>query len=165
MPLWALAWINIVNNFPTAGWYVHRGIGMWSTSELRIHLKNSVPRLANYTISNAIMELAGLLEHTPIGDDLGQGIVEGGRPRLIKRIGTEPCDAAILYAFGRLYVSYGKPFLPFNASLTWPWIIFGCDKKFVLERLVVVEVQREGIVICNTNREGWLCGNTIISYL
>ena len=65
---WQLLWANVVFNFRTAAWYVfHAGIGVWTTTELRSRLGEAVPRLAKRTVSNAVLELAGLLERTPGG--------------------------------------------------------------------------------------------------
>lgn len=104
LELWELLWVNVVFNFPTARWYIHLGTGSWTTTELRTHLKMLVSRLADRTVNNAIMELIGTLEHTPIGDELGQGCVTSGRPRCVTRREVEPCEAAIIHSIGRLYL-------------------------------------------------------------
>lgn len=58
-----------------------------------------MPRLKNWTISNAIQEIIGLCERTPIGDELGQGeVTYDRRNRIVWRRGFEPCDEAIMMA-------------------------------------------------------------------
>lgn len=116
--LWELLWVNVVFGIPIACWYAHLGQGEWTTTELKLLLRASVPRLADRTVSNAIMELAGLLELTPVGDDLGQGHVMQGRPRRLVRRGVEPCDAAIVHSLGRLYLQQGQTGLPWDSDLT-----------------------------------------------
>lgn len=170
LELWELLWVNVVFNFPTARWYVHLGLGSWTTTELRSSLKKSVPRLADWTVSNAIMELAGILERTPVGSELGQGRVTADRPRCITRCGIEPCDAAIVHSLGRLYLQQQRGCLSWKEELTWPWVVFGCRREFVLGRLLFMDneyfsVDEEGVVISTTDREGWLCGSIVTSFL
>jgi hypothetical protein len=112
-PLWAwqLLWVNLVFNWPAARWYVlEMGRGEWTATELRAALQATVPRLAVRTVSNAILELVGLLERTPIGGELGQGEVRPGRPRRVRREGLPgPATSAMLYAAQRLFLSIGRP--------------------------------------------------------
>lgn len=168
--LWELLWVNVIFNFPTAHWYVHLGNGDWTTTELKAQLRAAVPRLAERTASNAIMELAGLLERTPVGGELGQGHVQRGRPRRFIRRGIEPCDVALIHALGRLYLQYDKTRLNWNDDLTWPWVVFGCSRQFVLERLTILDqnhfdIDEQGIIFRTTDREWWLCGNMMTTLL
>jgi len=165
-PLWELLWANVVFSFATACWYAHRGTGTWTTSELRAMLQKSVPRLAEYTISNSVMELAGLLERTPVGTGLGQGEVNRERPRRITRSGRQPGDVAILHCLRQLCLQQHRCRLEWSSSLTWPWIVFGCSRQFVLERLTgldrdgFLEVDQQGVTLA----EGWQqCGDTLTS--
>ncbi|RJX19216.1 MAG: hypothetical protein C4570_05555 [Ammonifex sp.] len=137
--LWELLWVNVVFTFPTARWYVHLGQGKWATTELKSLLRTAVPRLAERTASNAIMELAGLLERTPVGNELGQGQVTAGRPRRLVRRGGEPCDAAIVHALGRLFIKQSRTNLSWDDDLVWPWVVFGCSRQFILERLTIID--------------------------
>lgn len=168
--LWELLWVNVVFNFPTARWYVHLGQGAWTTTELKSLLRATVPRLAERTASNAIMELAGLLERTPVGDELGQGHVTGGRPRRLTRRGVNPCDAAIVHALGRLYFQQGKTRLSWDGDLLWPWVVFGCSPQFVLERLTIIDqnycdIDPQGVTIRIGDKEWWQCGGMMITLL
>lgn len=168
--LWELLWVNVVFNFPTARWYVHLGRGEWTTAELKSLLRAVVPRLAEWTVSNAIMELAGLLERTPVGNELGQGYVMEGRPRRLIRRGAEPCDAAIVHALGQLYVQQGQTRLPWDSDSTWPWVVFGCSRRFVLERLAIIDqncfdIDEQGVTIRVEDKEWWQCGGMTISLL
>lgn len=169
-PLWELLWVNVVFAFPTARWYVHLGLGAWNTTELRVLLRQAVPRLAARTINNAILEIVGFFERTPVGGVLGQGVVNRGRPRRVVRCGAQPGDAALIHCMGQLYLQEGKGKLLWTADLTWPWVVFGCSRKFVLERLIVLDqeyfkVDEEGITIHLTDEEGWRCGAIPISWL
>jgi hypothetical protein len=168
--LWELLWVNVVFNFPTACWYVHLGNGEWTTTELKAQLRAAVPRLAEWTASNAIMELAGLLERTPVGGELGQGYVQRGRPRRLIRRGIEPCDVALIHALGRLYLQHDQTRIAWNDDLTWPWVVFGCSRQFVLERLTILDqnhfdIDEQGIIFRTTDREWWLCGNMMTTLL
>ncbi|WP_177223976.1 hypothetical protein [Neomoorella thermoacetica] len=44
---------------------------VWTTTELKALLRQAVPLLAERTAANAIMELAGPLERTPVSSELG----------------------------------------------------------------------------------------------
>lgn len=164
LSLWQLLWVNVVFNFPTARWYVHLGKSEWTTTELKSQLQATVPRLSERTASNAIMELVGLLERTPVGDELGQGQVTGERPRCVVRRGAEPCDAAVVFTLGWLYLSQGQTRLLWDDDLTWPWVVFGCSRQFILERLTIIvqdyfEIDEQGVTFCRTDKEWWQCGN------
>lgn len=135
LPLWELLWVNVVFNFPTARWYVNLGCSEWTTNELKFLLHLAVPRLGARTVSNAIMELVGFLERTPVGDVLGQGLVVHGRPRRIRRFGWEPSERAVLHCLRCLFVEQGVTTLCWDRDLTWPWVVFGCEREFVLSRL------------------------------
>ncbi|TEB13786.1 hypothetical protein [Pelotomaculum propionicicum] len=165
LELWELLWVNVVFNFPTAGWYARLGPGQRTTSELRYLLQAALP-LANWTISNAVMELAGLLERTPVGRELGQGEVSGGRPRRLTRRGTAPTDAAIMMAVGRLYLKEQRSCLKWDDDLIWPWTVFGCGREAVLARLFdlqpgSLELNETGVIIRNLDREWWECGSIL----
>lgn len=168
--LWELLWVNVVFGFPPAHWYVHLGLGERTTTELRSLLQTTIPRLAERTVSNAIVELVGLLERTPIGDELGQGKVRETRPRRVIRCGVEPCDAAIVHALGRLYLRHGQDIIHFDSDLTWPWVVFGCSRRFVLERLTIIDqdcfdIDEHGVTIRIQGEEWWQCGDTMNSLL
>jgi len=137
LPLWELLWVNVVFSFPTARWYVHLGCGEWTTSELKSLLHLDVPRLAARTVSNAVTELAGLLERSPVGELLDQGIVVADRRgRRIRRLGWEPSERAVLHCLRCLFVERGVTTLHWDRDLTWPWVVFGCTREFVLGRLI-----------------------------
>ena len=170
LSLWELLWVNVVFSFPTARWYAHLGLGTWSTTELKAMLEQSVPRLAERTVINAIMELAGLLERTPVGRELGQGYVSGDKPRRISRIGREPNDSAIIHSFGKLYLQQDRTRLLWSDDVTWPWVVFGCNRNCVLGRLTNMDhdhfkIDDKGITICLSEKEEWQCGDIAISWL
>jgi len=136
LPLWELLWVNVVFSFPTARWYAHLGQGEWTTTELKLLLrKEAVRRLSGWTASNAIMELAGLLECTPVGAELQQGRVILGSPRRLVRAGTEPSDQALLHAVRWLCKEEGPGTIPWDRDQTWPWVIFGCERRSIMLRL------------------------------
>ncbi|HED00228.1 MAG TPA: hypothetical protein ENN18_07585 [Proteobacteria bacterium] len=132
--LWELLWVNVVFSFPTALWYVMRlGMGQWSTAILRDCLLADVPRLSKRTVINAIMELVGLLERTPIGTQLGQGEVSETRPRIVARKGlAHPSWSGICYNLISLFQKEGSGGLNIDSGLPWPWIVFGCTREFCL---------------------------------
>ena len=134
---WQVLWVNVVFNFPTARWYALRmGVGEWDTVQLRQALHCAVPRLSRHTVSNAVLELAGLLERTPIGPEFGQGRVTKARPRLVCRQGL--CDIAtpaLLYAVRRLFLAEDRLYLALDEDLVWPWSVFGCPFEATLPQL------------------------------
>jgi len=163
LDLWQLLWVNVVFNFPTARWYIRLGLGEWTTSQLRSLLLTVIPDFAERTVSNAVMELVGLLERTPVGRELGQGEVSGGRPRRVTRRGMLPVDAAIMMAIGRLYLQEERPYLAWEDDLVWPWTVFGCARQAILPRLLDlhqndIEITETGLIIRNLDREWWECG-------
>ena len=170
LPLWELLWINVLFNFPTANWYATLGGIKWTTTELIELMHNSIPRLAKRTISNAIMELAGLLERTPVGTDLKQGQVLNGRPRTIVRTGCKPSDAAIMHCMDSLFIQQGRTQLHWHSDLLWPWIVFKCDRQFILERLTIIEqgifhLDKHGVSLRKNSKEGLQCGDIINTLL
>jgi hypothetical protein len=134
---WQIVWTNVVFRFATARWYVSEmGKGSWDTRALRTALGRAVPRLASRTAGNAILELVGTLERTPIGEDLGQGIVHPGRPRRVVRVGlASPAPQALAHAFRLLFLSEQRDVLRFDEGILWPWTVFGCDRAEALALL------------------------------
>ena len=94
---WELFWVSVVFNFPTAMWYVlNVKRETLTTKEFKERLRRSVTFLSTRTTVNAVNELVGLFEHTPIGTLLRQGIVEkDGKVRKITRLGIIPSEEAI----------------------------------------------------------------------
>jgi hypothetical protein len=135
--LWQLVWVNVVFGLTTAYWYVRLPeVPDLSTTLLAAELKRQVPRLAERTIRNAISGLVGLLERTPIGTELGQGIVSPTRPRTVRRVGlADPHPAALAHAMRRLFMREQRRELPIDEALLWPWIVFGCDSEEALLRM------------------------------
>lgn len=136
---WQLLWVSVCFNFPTARWYVSEfPSGSWRVDELKNALQRYVPRLAARTAYNAILELVGLLERTPVGRELGQGIVTPGRPRRVTRTGyPHPEWAAVSWALERLWEEEGRQALGLEEDLLWPWVIFGCNKQVILQQLLL----------------------------
>jgi len=104
---WEILWVNIVFNWPTARWYTsYIDRGLWTTTELGNMLCKAAPQLAERTVQDAILELVGLLQRTPVGLELGQGEVNLSRPRKIQRKGLpQPSWESIYHAFSRLFES------------------------------------------------------------
>lgn len=126
---WQILWANLTFRFPTAGWYVSEmGIGSWSTRQLRQALGRAVPRLSPRTVNNAIMELVGTLERTPLGSSLGQGAVTADRPRWVHRVGLgSPAPRALAHALRLAFLAERRATLHLDEAIRWPWIVFGCD--------------------------------------
>lgn len=172
LKLWELIWVKVVFNFPTARWYVHLRASKWTTTELKVLLKKDVPRLSERTISNAIQEIIGLCERTPIGDELGQGEVRyDRRNRVVWRRGFEPCDEAIMMALVHLFQETKSEKLSLQSDLSWPWIIFGCKREKVLEKLLYIRqnlfsITEESISLIGEKgeeEEKWLSGSILIT--
>jgi len=134
---WEILWVNVVFEFPTASWYVHRlGAGNWTTTEIRTLLNSDYPHLAQWTVSNAVMELVGLLERTPVGNELRQGEVSSGRPRDVRRTGLAfPSEGAVLLSLCRLFVQEKREHLCFDEQILWPWSVFACEKEYIMQVL------------------------------
>ncbi|MGD9819593.1 MAG: hypothetical protein AB7V04_12975 [Desulfomonilaceae bacterium] len=151
--VWQIMWINIVLQFATAWWFVSiLGKGSWSSSELKRLLPNHACYLAPRSASNAIMELLGLFERSPIGQELGQGVVSGHSPRSVKRIGlSTPSSAASNYSAFQLFLMTGSVKLSFDNHIPWPWVVFGCDKDYVISQIITnkcdwIEITSDEIV-------------------
>jgi hypothetical protein len=141
---WEILWVNVVFNWPTARWYISSvDKGMWTTTELVNMLCKAAPQLAKRTVQDAILELVGLLQHTPVGSELGQGEVSSSRPREIKRRGLpDPSWEAIYQAFSRLLEEEGRKQLGLNENLLWPWLVFGCSRDQVIKEILITEDER-----------------------
>lgn len=92
------------------------------------------------------------------------------RPRRLVRRGDQPSDAALIYALGRLYLQQGQARLPWSADLAWPWVVFGCIRQYVLERLTVVDqeyfiIDESGVTIYMAEKGERLCGDIVTSWL
>jgi len=130
---WQVSWVYMAFGFPLVRWYVcDLGLGSWNTRELRTALQDAVPHLACATIQNAIMELVGTLEHTPLGSELRQGRVLSTRPRTVIREGFLPDPRVAIYALYRLQQQTGARQLSLAMPALWPWTIFGCNPENVI---------------------------------
>lgn len=165
---WELLWVNVVFNFPTAAWYVEKlGLGRWTTTEMQELLRQNVPKLAQMTVNNAIMEIAGLLERTPVGIDLKQGEVFAGRPRSVRREGyRHPSGEAVFYALCRLFVKERKERLSLTENVLWPWIVFGCEPDYVVQKIILhgekwFALTEDSVSIKNPLKEWWECGSIL----
>lgn len=135
--LWQILWVNVVFNLASAYWYVLFYLDRRnSTTQLAQELREMVPRLAVRTTRNAIAGLVGLLQRTPIGTELGQGIVTDTRPRTVERVGLAyPDSRALVHAMRRLFQREGQGRLSLDQDLVWPWVVFGCNRDDALVRL------------------------------
>lgn len=165
---WELLWVNVVFNFPTAAWYVQKlGLGTWTTREVREQLLFSIPHLASRTVSNAVLELVGLLERTPVGREINQGEVSFTRPRRVQRRGhAYPSVEALCFAACRLFEREKRERLRLEENLLWPWVVFGCAQKYVLGRLLTqgqkwFEVTDECLIAKYIPEEWWACGSML----
>jgi len=139
--VWQLLWVNCAMDFATATWYVRQSFrsAQHTTTGLAKALQAFHPQLSYRTCYDAILELVGLLERTPVGRELGQGEVFPGSPRLVKRWGlANPAPGALLYAAVKLGQNQGRLTLGLDDDLTWPWIIFGCDRDDALITLATL---------------------------
>lgn len=136
---WEKFWVNVTFNFATAKWYVQRIRGhSYTTSQLVVMLSEDCSHLALRTVKDAIQELVGLLEKTPIGNELGQGVVEKLRPRKITRRGLSfPTNDGIMHNLNMLFRERKERKLYINAPFLWPWTVFACDKVEILHRITL----------------------------
>jgi len=134
---WQIVWVNSVFNFAIAFLYVRAPRSEeWSTKSLAISMLPQAGSLRPRTIRDGVQELIGLLERTPVGTQLGQGIVTRGRPRRVHRIGLPyPDPRALAHAARRLFLWENLTSLPLEADLVWPWTVFACDKYDALSML------------------------------
>ncbi|MEM2661513.1 MAG: hypothetical protein QXS74_09365 [Nitrososphaeria archaeon] len=175
---WEIFWINIVFNFRPAKCYVFKTYDeIWTnraytTSQLRDLLLSYYPMKSPRTISNAILELVGTLEYTPIGDKLRQGkVLRKGRAREVIREGYKPSAIGLNYSLMKLFNQQDTSSLDLNDErLLWPWIIFGCKKHDLLPEIVLSSkyYDLDGHIISLTKlaREEmpkWLNGSILIS--
>ncbi|MGB9903611.1 MAG: hypothetical protein ACPLQO_02940 [Desulfotomaculales bacterium] len=165
---WELLWVNVIFNFPTAAWYVQElGLGAWTTGKIKERLLFYAPHLALRTASNAVMELVGLLERTPVGREINQGEVFSLRPRRVQRRGhVYPSVEAICFAVFRLFEQEKRESLELRENLLWPWIIFGCAQKYVLGQLLChgqkwFEVTGDCLIAKYIPEEWWVCGSML----
>lgn len=165
---WELLWVNVVFNFPTAGWYVQMlGLGEWTTAEIKNLLHLQVPWLATRTVGVAVLELVGLLERTPVGREIKQGEVSSSRPRRVQRRGhAYPSVEALCFAACRLFEREKRERLRLEENLLWPWVVFGCARKYVLGRLLTqgqkwFEVTDEYLIAKYIPEEWWACGSML----
>ena len=139
--LWQELWVRAVFHFNGAAWYAYQGLGHRSTEELRHTLSEDAPHFSLHGISNCILEVIGLLAHTPIGDTLGQGIVRGKSRRTVERMGLPKPDPATLgLALSLLFQREGADYLRIGNAYLWPWTVFGCTPD-VARRLMVDDVR------------------------
>lgn len=134
---WQLLWVEVVFHFAVAEWYVRElGLGLWTTTEMKQRLHQDCPRLSPRTLNNAVIELASLLERTPVGKALGQGDVSSSRPRRIARKGLPfPSHEALFHAMCHIYQREQRQSLDLTDNLLWPWTVFGCESHFVIQEI------------------------------
>ncbi|MHB0858797.1 MAG: hypothetical protein ACYC5M_14670 [Anaerolineae bacterium] len=138
---WELAWVNAVFSFWPAWYYaMHPGHSETTTKHLVDHLAGMPPDCSVRTIWDGALELIGTLERTPIGLELGQGIVSPSRPRTVRRIGlSDPHSEAIGHAMRRLFQRERSSELRYEEELMWPWVVFGCDRDEAILSLTSVQ--------------------------
>ena len=154
MCLWEMLWVNVVFSFPTARWYVSQGNGEFTLADLRRNLSLDVPRISDRTVYNAIEELAGLLDRTPVGDRLCQGKIVSRRPRHICRTGIEPNDEALRLSMVNLLSEIESDTVQWEEDLLWPWVVFGSKREKLIGRLLTIDcpqfrAQESGVLRTN----------------
>lgn len=145
---WMFFWVNVVFGFATAEWYVCRvSSGTWSTSMLSNALSSDIGYISRRTACDAIMELVGLLQRTPIGCELGQGTVDtGAHPRLVSRKGMPslPTDV-VRHCLDNLFRREGRTRIAFSEETLWPWRVFGLSEEKGIE--AVMRLRDPGFLI------------------
>jgi hypothetical protein len=72
---WPCIWTALCTRARIFEWYSGRPLGVWSLEEVSKAMESTWPELSTRTIRNARVELLGTLRYTPIGEELGQGIL------------------------------------------------------------------------------------------
>lgn len=138
MVAWQLLWVNTAFRFATAAWYAQTvGPGeRWTVNDMVARLADDIRAITLRSARDAVYELVGLLEHTPVGSQLGQGRVLPSRPRTVHRSGlAEPEEVALAYAAQQLFLRETRACLRLAEPLLWPWVVFGCSLDDVFPRL------------------------------
>ena len=157
--VWEILWFNIVSSFATAWWFVSfLGKGMWTSHDLRIALSHHTPRLSKRTASNAVMELLGLFERSPVGGQLRQGIIRGHSRRSVERVGlAAPVISSIQYTILQIFRLAQGPALSLDEELPWPWTVYGCEREYAISQLIMnasdwLEINSERIICRDINK-------------
>ncbi len=131
---WELAWVNAVFSFHPSWHYVRLTRDADMTASMFAHQQTAMfPRRSTRTIWDGVLELIGTLERTPIGTELGQGIVSATRPRRVRRVGlADPRAESLGHAMRRLFQHERRWELRLEEDLVWPWVVFGCDAEEAL---------------------------------
>ncbi len=131
-------WFHVVTSFATAWWLVSvMGLGEWSSRDLKKLLAEHAMPLSARSASNAIMELVGLFERSPVGPIIGQGLITGKNPRSVRRIGlVAPSLSSIIYSVFQMVHSLRTDVLRLNDYLPWPWTVYGCEKEYAIGQLI-----------------------------
>ncbi|WP_027356609.1 phosphoadenosine phosphosulfate reductase domain-containing protein [Desulfofundulus thermocisternus] len=106
---WAVIWTNLARNSILVDWYLHNV--PWDSSYLKEELVELLDEnLAKRSRENAITTLVGLLRDTPLGGELGLGIVQTkGKLTTITKRGWESVPAlAVLYSLYRYAERVGR---------------------------------------------------------
>lgn len=143
---WAVIWTNLARNSKLVAWYIQNV--PWGKC---LTLKDLIPLLGQQskerTRRNAISALFGILENTPLGDQMGLGcIVKTGNIRELAKLGwKEPLDLAVLYSLYR----YAESEHSYNLTVhylyepgSWegPYWLFGVERDQLIRILRGLEV-------------------------
>lgn len=153
LELWSLSWANIAYSWPTARLYVLRNYTTpVTTTDMLSDFMGYVGNVAERTIYDGILELFGLLNHTPIGRSLGQGIISPGRPRSLFRAGNPaPPTVGLFQSLVNLFGGQEGDSIKLNQDQLWPWVVFGCDRDYVISQIITnkcdwIEITSDEIV-------------------
>jgi len=137
---WEILWVNVVFNFPTALWFIKNiGYGEWDIKEILTRMHKNLSHLSLRTVQDAVYELIGMFERTPIGKDLGQGEVhkEKNRRYIIRNGLLYPNYKSVIYSFIKLFEREKEDRLCLSDDLVWPWEIFLCEKSFITKSVIL----------------------------
>lgn len=134
--LWQELWVRSVFNFNGVAWYVYQGTGQRTAEQLRSTLAEDAPQFSPYGIRRCLLEVVSFLANTPVGDRLGQGLVQGSHKRTITRSGLPtPDPAAAGLALALLFQRERVDYLKMNSQCLWPWTVFGCTADVIRRQL------------------------------
>ena len=114
------------------------GCGSWTIGKLLEKFQEDNPHYRKRTLQNALQELVGFLERTPVGEKLAQGkVVRMKRGRVVTREGLScPSLSAVKLALERLKTEEKRDSFDLNEKILFPWVVFEVEAKILYRNLL-----------------------------
>jgi len=100
--LWGIIWVNLCFNAPLFNWWANVPVGKYSRENIINLLANSYGKM-NKTILNGYSSIVETLGKSPIGELLGQGLVERKGKRVISVVKNGGKDISSIVVLYNLY--------------------------------------------------------------